>query len=84
MKTDMKRTGSDCHSLNMALFLFSSLSTLNSTLGWGSDLDDVAIAPAGDQTVKKGEAVELQCKTKASTEYTLVWKKVTLVKPNTF
>lgn len=38
-------------------------------------LDPVVIAPAGDQTVKKGEAVELQCKTKASTDYTLVWKK---------
>ncbi|XP_031431658.1 basal cell adhesion molecule isoform X2 [Clupea harengus] len=38
-------------------------------------LDPVVIAPAGPQTAKKGDTVELQCKTKASTDYTLVWKK---------
>ncbi|XP_041963029.1 basal cell adhesion molecule isoform X2 [Alosa sapidissima] len=38
-------------------------------------LDPVVIAPAGPLTAKKGDAVELQCKTKASGEYTLVWKK---------
>ncbi|XP_062394850.1 basal cell adhesion molecule [Sardina pilchardus] len=38
-------------------------------------LDPVVIAPAGPLTAKKGDTVELQCKTKASGDYTLVWKK---------
>ena len=42
------------------------------------------IAPAGPQTAKKGDTVELQCKTKASTDYTLVWKKVTPFTPPAF
>lgn len=42
------------------------------------------IDPAGDQTVKKGEAVELQCKTKASSAHSVVWRKVTIVRPNIF
>ncbi|XP_063055066.1 basal cell adhesion molecule isoform X2 [Engraulis encrasicolus] len=38
-------------------------------------LDPVQIEPAATQEVQVGDTVELQCRTKASTDYTLEWKK---------
>ncbi|KAL2084348.1 hypothetical protein ACEWY4_019866 [Coilia grayii] len=38
-------------------------------------LNPVKIEPARPQEAKKGDTVELQCRTKASTDYTLEWKK---------
>ncbi|KAL1259441.1 hypothetical protein QQF64_010018 [Cirrhinus molitorella] len=38
-------------------------------------LDPVSVTPEGPLVTDKGNAVDLQCKTKSSDEYTLQWKK---------
>lgn len=40
-----------------------------------SGLDPVSVVPASPLNVNKGDPIELQCRTKSSTEYTLSWMK---------
>ncbi|KAK3572259.1 hypothetical protein QTP86_029417, partial [Hemibagrus guttatus] len=42
-------------------------------------LDPVSVVPAGPLMIKKGEPLELQCKTRSSDEYTLSWMKASMI-----
>lgn len=53
------------NSCSKRLFVFFSL-----------DIDEMSVTPTGNQIIDLGKQVKWQCKTKASKNHTVLWKKV--------
>ncbi|KAM9488303.1 basal cell adhesion molecule isoform 1-T1 [Clarias gariepinus] len=61
-----------CEALDFDATTADLVKTLDLKVNW---LDPVSVVPASPLNVNKGDPIELQCRTKSSTEYTLSWMK---------